>query len=78
MVLKRGRGIGVLVLVGINSCRKVLPVIGAVSPLVSSAVNQPGGIQDERPAEQRGNEPCVGPGFSPEVDRSHGWQDEAQ
>lgn len=62
-----------LVLRGVDSA-----VIGAVSPLVSSAVHQPGGIQDERPAEQRGNEPCVGPGFSPEVDRSHSWQDEAQ
>lgn len=57
---------------------RYIPIVGSVSPFVGSAVHQPGGIQDEGPTEQCCYEPCVGPGFVPEVDRGYGGQQEAQ
>lgn len=52
-------------------------VIGASAELVGSAVNQPGYVQNETPAEHGSHKPGVDEGFIPEVHGDHRRQNKA-
>lgn len=58
-------------------CHALL-IIRLIAPFMSSRVDQPGDIQDERVAEHGGDEESVFEGFSPTVNRNHCGHDEAQ